>query len=82
MTEHGRRTGLVSARVAANVKRIRKSRGMSTYELARRLTGQRQVDADDVVALAVALNCSPVALLLPAEPEDGPVAVAGSVRAE
>lgn len=33
--------------------------------------GERKVDVDDLVALAVALDVSPVALLLPAEPGEG-----------
>ncbi|MFF1687182.1 helix-turn-helix domain-containing protein [Streptomyces sp. NPDC058254] len=67
--------------VAANVRRVRESRGWSTYELAQRLKeadrpispsavakierGERRVDVGDLMALAVALAVSPSALLLP-----------------
>ena len=76
--------GAASARVAANLRRIRMTRGMSTYALSARLagigspirpngityieTGARRVDVDDLLALAVALGCSPNRLLLPADP--------------
>jgi hypothetical protein len=71
--------GQVGARVAANLKQLRGA--MPVRELARRLEelgrpidasgitkiekGKRRVDVDDLVALAVALNVSPNALLLP-----------------
>lgn len=64
---------------------------LSTQELANRMTslgrpiaatgitrieaGQRRVDADDLVALAVALEVSPILLLLPPEESAGDVAV-------
>lgn len=67
--------------VAANVRAVRDSRGLHQRELAARLAalgrplaqtgvsrleeGQRRVDVDDLVALAVALNVSPSRLLLP-----------------
>lgn len=77
-----------------NVKRIRERQGMSFAGLARRLellgrpiaplglrrieTGDRRVDADDLVALAAALRVSPVALLNPdAEDDQDPVEVTG-----
>ena len=74
-------TGPTGRRVATNLKRIRQRRGLSLAELARTLarlgwplldtgllraeTGERRIDVDDLVALAVALGCSPVTLLLP-----------------
>ncbi|MFG2330166.1 helix-turn-helix domain-containing protein [Streptomyces sp. NPDC048604] len=67
--------------VAANVRRLRELRGLSTYELARKLKeadrpiapsalakverGERRVDVGDLMALAVVLGVSPTALLLP-----------------
>ena len=67
--------------VAQNLARIRNAKGISTLKLAailnesgRRITasaiskiegGARRVDADDLVAFAVALNVNPSALLLP-----------------
>jgi transcriptional regulator with XRE-family HTH domain len=74
-------TALTTAR---NVRRFRRSRGLGYAELSRRLTdlgreipplglrhleaGARRVDVDDLVALAIALRVSPLALLLPLEP--------------
>lgn len=67
--------------MAANLRALRKVRGMSTYEVARRLTdigwpiaqtgvarietGQRRVDVDDLLALASVLDVSPNRLMLP-----------------
>ena len=76
-----RETGPTGRRVAANLKRIRQQRGLSFAGLARSLAqlgqpvldtgllkiekGERQVSADDLMALSVALGCSPAELLLP-----------------
>ncbi|MEU3340695.1 helix-turn-helix transcriptional regulator [Streptomyces sp. NPDC006668] len=73
--------GPTSRHVAANVKRLREARGLSTTRLAAAVEelgqsipatgitriekGQRRVDSDDLVALALALNVAPIALLLP-----------------
>ncbi len=67
--------GAVAVRVAANLRALRKSRGMSTYDVAARLadigwsiqqtgvarieTGQRRVDVDDLVALAAVRQHQP-----------------------
>lgn len=67
--------------VAHNVARLRNLRGLTTMQLAGRLAaeerpitassitkieqGQRKVDVDDLIALAVVLRVSPTALLLP-----------------
>ncbi|MDX5565652.1 helix-turn-helix transcriptional regulator [Streptomyces sp. ID05-04B] len=67
--------------VAQNVRRVRERRGLSTYDLARRLTdvgrpmaaaavgrlerGERRVDVGDLMALASVLEVPPSALLLP-----------------
>lgn len=80
--------------MAANLRRLR--REVSTYELSRRLAalgrpiassgitrielGDRRVDVDDLLALAVALGVSPNQLLLPVLPADA-VAVVGTVAA-
>jgi transcriptional regulator with XRE-family HTH domain len=76
-----RRRGAASARIADNVRDVRKSRGMSTYDVSRALaglgwpiaqsgiarveSGDRAVTVDDLLALAAALGCSPNRLLLP-----------------
>ncbi|WP_280694049.1 MULTISPECIES: helix-turn-helix transcriptional regulator [unclassified Kitasatospora] len=73
--------GPTGNRVAENLARIRKERGLTTgqvvavmAELGRPIPatgvtkielGDRRVDVDDLVALAVALNVSPLTLLLP-----------------
>ena len=78
--------GVVGERVAANLRRLR--RGTSTYELSRLLAeigweirangltrienGSRRVDVDDLVALSVALDCSPNRLLMPPMTRDDP----------
>jgi transcriptional regulator with XRE-family HTH domain len=69
--------------VAENLAKIRKKRGLDQRELAARVTqagrpvsasilskmekGDRRVDVDDLIALSVALNVAPLALLLPGE---------------
>jgi transcriptional regulator with XRE-family HTH domain len=69
--------------VARNIKRVRKARNLAYTDLSTRLhglgreiptwglrkieSGGRRVDADDLVALGLALNVSPIALLLPTE---------------
>lgn len=75
--------GTVASVVARNVADLRDRRRLSVRALSARLSelghpilasglskienGDRRVDADDLVALAVALGVSPVRLLLPAE---------------
>jgi transcriptional regulator with XRE-family HTH domain len=73
--------GPTAATVAANVLRVRKARGLSVYGLSDLLRdagrpispsavgkverGERQVSVDELMALAVLLQVSPSALLLP-----------------
>jgi transcriptional regulator with XRE-family HTH domain len=73
--------GPIGAAVAANIERLRKSQNLSYARLSRRLDElgrpiaplgltrirdlKRRVDADDLVALALALGVSPTTLLLP-----------------
>lgn len=73
--------GPISENLKANLPRLRRARGVSTTALSEALKqlgqhipptgitriekGQRRVDADDLVALALALNVSPLTLLLP-----------------
>ena len=73
--------GPVSRCAAANLKRLRKDSGLSTTRLSAALKeiehnipptgitriekGERRVDVDDLMALAVVLKVSPTALLLP-----------------
>lgn len=79
--------GPTSAAVAANVRRVRKGRGLTVYELAEQLTlsgyaiaasaiskierGERQVTVDDLVALSCTLGVPPSALLLPMDDDPG-----------
>ena len=79
--------------VSANVRRLREANHFGYAELARRLKatgrcipelglrrieeGRRRVDADDLVALAVALDVSPITLLMsPSTDADAAVATA------
>lgn len=84
--------GPVGETVQANVKRLREAQNLSLVKLSRLLTevgrpiptlglsrienGERRVDADDLVALAMALGKHPAALLLPPEDPDEPVQLA------
>ncbi|WP_181022340.1 helix-turn-helix domain-containing protein [Mycobacterium avium] len=89
--------GPIGENVTKTVRRFREKRQLSYAELTRRLaamgreipplglrrieSGERKVDVDDLVALALAFNVSPLALLLPTD--DGPVVPQGvSHRAE
>lgn len=88
MTDEQRRRGPAATQVEAtgqhvraNVARVRKARGLTTYQLAQLMkdagrpipqsgisrieSGLRRVDVDDLTALAVVLGVSPSALLLP-----------------
>jgi transcriptional regulator with XRE-family HTH domain len=78
----------VSDVVANNLLRIRKDRRLTTQQLADRLKelgqpipasgitriekGDRRVDVDDLMALAVALNVAPTTLLLPPTSSNAP----------
>ena len=78
--------GPIGAAVAANVEAHRAAQNLSYAALSRRLAelgrpipalgltrirdGQRKVDADDLVALALALEVSPATLLLPPAPDE------------
>ena len=82
-------SGPTSERVADNVERIRKARQLNQKELSALLKGvgrpmlptvvskiergERRIDVDDLVALALALNVSPMTLLLPPTAGDEPV---------
>ena len=73
--------GPIGANVTQTVRKFRQARGLGYAELSRRLaemgrdipslglrrieSGERRVDADDLVALAVALDVTPLALLFP-----------------
>lgn len=73
--------GATGHTVRANIARIRKAQGITLRELADQLAGSdrplshnaiseiergaRRVDVDDLIALALALNATPNALLLP-----------------
>lgn len=93
-----RSAGPATDRVAASVRQLRMSEALSTYELSRRLKaigrtisatsitrleqGDRRVDADDLLALGVVLNCSPNRLLMPPVTDQAEsVNVTGGVQA-
>lgn len=81
--------GPTSERVAANVKAVRVERRLTLGQLAERMTelgrpvlksglskleqGQRRVDVDELVALALALEVTPNRLLLDAVADDEPI---------
>lgn len=80
-------TGPVGRRIGNTVRRYRHARGLDLRGLADRLAeeghpiklgqlsklelGDRRVDVDDLVALAVVLNVTPSQLLMPDPPPDG-----------
>lgn len=88
--------GPTGARTAENLRRIRDARGLSTARLSKLLEGvgrpiqptgitkiekkERKVDVDDLVALALVLNVSPLALLLPPVDGDESVSLAPTVE--
>jgi hypothetical protein len=93
----GNPLGPVGGNVMDNVRLIREGRGLSYARLSGRLSelgrsiavlglarierGERRVDADDLVALALALDVNPAALLLPrmTPAGDDPVALTPAV---
>jgi len=94
MAEKRNPLGPTGETVRANVKRLRDARNLGFTKLARILeeigrpipelglrrieSGARRVDADDLVALAVALGVSPITLLMPeADMKDSPVTITG-----
>ncbi|MEV0492361.1 helix-turn-helix domain-containing protein [Streptomyces atratus] len=84
--------GPTGKRVAENLADIRKARGMTMPALREEMAKlgrplpatavikteqkERRVDVDDLVAFALALNVSPLTLLLPREWDDSPVDLA------
>lgn len=87
--------GPVARRVAANVRQLRKLRGLDLSHVADRMKalgrpaavgalsklelGQRRVDVDDLVALAIALDTTPNRLLLTEQARDGEVGLAPTI---
>lgn len=81
----GNDIGATGETVAANLARVRKSQQISLQDLEQRLIalgrrisfsglskierGERRVDVDDLMALAIALDVSPLGLLLPVDQE-------------
>lgn len=77
----GNDVGPTGKTVGVNVERVRRGRRMALKELSAELSalgrpislsglsklenGDRKADADDLMALALALNVSPIALMLP-----------------
>ncbi len=89
--------GYASQYAMENVRRLRERRGMSAADLAAALTiagrsmqpgavgkierGERRLDADDLVALALALGVHPSALLLPPQAGDEEVPLTSTTSA-
>lgn len=89
-------TGDTGKTVGKNLATLRKMRGYTTRQLSgvlekagrpipasgitRMEAGERQVTADDLTALAIALNTSPITLLLPQTPGDADIQVTGKGR--
>jgi transcriptional regulator with XRE-family HTH domain len=89
--------GPISAYVVENVKRLRAERRWSLADLSKAMgekgrpmlssglhrleTGKRRIDADDLVALALAFDVSPMTLLLPWA-EEGKVSLTDTVTAD
>lgn len=85
--------GPVGQHAAANVKTLREKRRLSYADLSRKLdelgrpipplglrrieAGERRIDVDDLAALALALEVSPLSILLPTEAS--PVVAGGEV---
>lgn len=83
---HAVEKGPVAKRVTGNAKRLRERRGLTLNQLSARMTeigrptlasglskieqGDRRVDVDDLVALAVAFEVNPNVLLMPAEADE------------
>ncbi|MGW3193697.1 helix-turn-helix domain-containing protein [Streptomyces sp. NPDC001118] len=81
-------TGPTAERVARNIERLRKARQLKQKDLSDLLEkagrptlptviskierGERRIDVDDLVAFALALNVSPITLLLPPTWSDEP----------
>lgn len=89
------RTGAAGIRVARNVAQLREQRGMSVRALSARMDklgrpllpsgitkleqGDRRVDVEDLLALAVAFGVNPSRLLLGPDGEDQPVILTPTV---
>ena len=85
----------VAARVAANVKVLRNERGLDLSDVSETMTalgrplslnglskverGKRGIDVDDLVALALALDVSPVRLLLTPDASDDRISLTPKV---
>lgn len=92
----GNDVGATGETVAANISRVRKGQQISLQELETRLValgrrisfsglskierGERRVDVDDLMAIAVALDVSPLGLLLPVDREPGEIVEASGAR--
>lgn len=82
-------SGPTAERVAKNIERVRKSRQLHQKDVSELLKdvgrpmlpttvskmerGERRIDVDDLVALALVLNVSPLTLLLPDDSSQEPV---------
>lgn len=91
-------SGPTAERVAENIKTLRRERGMDLADVSKRMgelgqpvsvsglskveLGQRRVDVDELVALAIALDVSPNRLLLPGEASDDVVFLTTEAQAE
>lgn len=88
--------GPVGAQTQKNVERLREARKMTKKDLSERVgalgrpipplgisrieSGTRRIDTDDLVALALALNVSPLTLLLPDAWDEEQIRLTASVR--
>lgn len=84
LRRRGNEKGTTSAVVARNVRRLRADRDLravsnrlgdvgwpiSVAALSRLENGERRIDVDDLMAIAVALDVSPIQLLLPRKTDD------------
>lgn len=93
----GNPLGPTGERVRENIKRIREEQKVGYRELSERLKGigrpiheiglariekgKRRVDADDLVALAIALGVSPNRILLPEDADNGAAELTAGVTA-
>ena len=97
MGTHAVQRGATAETVSANVQRLRTKQNLGLRGLSKKLSevgrplthsavdqiekGTRRVDVDDLMALAVALGVSPIALLMPpAEQPEDLVAVTGAAE--
>jgi transcriptional regulator with XRE-family HTH domain len=91
-------SGPTADRVAKNIERVRKARQLNQKDVSALLKGigrrmlptviskmergERRIDVDDLVALALVLNVSPLTLLLPDDSSQEPVCLADDFQVQ